>query len=169
MTNILKIIAITIISLLSLNGSAQSIDSFIEETAFNYYKTNILPKSSIKKKLKISENLSVIYYLDASCLKDKIENEKIIVSVPSLKYRQGYRFNLKNDKKQFKKVKHINKNSNTEMFVEVSTAYVFNNRFFVVINEFIKVYGKTYTFEFDKYGNIIDWCLSSESIRVIAY
>ncbi len=165
----MKIIIIILINLFFLNGSSQTCDTFIEQTAFEYYKKEILPKNSIKKRFKITENLSRIFYLDASCLKNKIYNEKDIVPVPSLKYRQGYRFNFKEDKKLFRKVKSINKFSNNESYVEVSVAYKFDNRFFVVIREFIGAHGKTYTFEFDEKGNMIDYCLSSESLNLTVY
>lgn len=169
MKYIIKIITIVLINFFSLNGKAQSDVTFIEQTAFEYYKKEILPKYFMKKRLKISETLSSINYLDARCLKNKVQNEKNLISVPSLKYRQGYRFILKNDKKLFKKVKNINKFSNAESYVEVSKAYMYDNRLFVVINEFFEAYGKTYTFEFDEKGNMIDWCLSSETLRIITY
>lgn len=63
-------------------------------------------------------------------------------------------------------VKKINKSSNSGVFVEVSRAYEFNDRIFVIIHEFVASQGKKYTFEFDKNGNIIDWCKSSEYVQL---
>lgn len=158
-----KKILIIIFLVSTLNCIAQSNDSFWEQIAFDFYRTEILPKSPIKKRIKINKELNSIYYLSADCLKNKINNEKKLNLVES-KY---FELNLeKIDKKQFRIVKKINKLSNSEVFVEVSEAYEFNERIFVVINEFDASRGKKYTFEFDKNGNIIDWCISSEYIQL---
>ena len=60
-----------------------------------------------------------------------------------------------------------NKNSNKENFVEVSIAYEFEGRIFVVISELNSGQGKDYIFEFNNDGKIIDWCKSSEYTQMI--
>ena len=146
---------------------AQSNGPFLEQIAFDFYRTEILAKSPIKKRIKINKELNSIYYLDADCLKNKIQNEKNIDKYQNSKYFDGYRLDLKTiDKKQFRIVKKTNKSSNSEVFVEVSIAYEFNDRIFVIIHEFVASQGKKFTFEFDKNGNIIDWCKSSEYVQL---
>ncbi|MEY2702471.1 MAG: hypothetical protein RLY43_1104 [Bacteroidota bacterium] len=162
-----KTLTLIIFFLSTLYCIAQSHEPFLEQIAFDFYSTNILAKTPIKKRIKISKELNSIYYLDADCLINKIHNEKNIDKYQNSKYFDGYQLDLKAiDKKQFRKVKKINKSSNSEVFVEVSIAYEFNDRVFVVIHEFIESQGKKYTFEFDKNGNIIDWCKSSEYVQL---
>ena len=161
-----KILIIIILLVSNLNCIAQSNEPFWEQIAFDFYRTEILQKSPIKKRIKISKELNSIYYLKADCLKNKIINEKEINLVKS-KHFENFELDLeKIDKKQFRIVKKIDKLSNSEVFVEVSKAYEFNGRIFVVINEFVASQGKKYTFEFDKNGNIIDWCKSSEYLQL---
>ena len=146
---------------------AQSNGPFLEQIAFDFYRTEILPNSPIKKRIKINKELNSIYYLDADCLKNKIHNEKNIGNYQNSKYFDGYRLDLKTiDKKQFRIVKKINKSSNSGVFVEVSRACELNDRIFVIIHEFVASQGKKYTFEFDKNGIIIDWCKSSEYVQL---
>lgn len=161
-----KILIIIILLVSNLNCIAQSNEPFWEQIAFDFYRTEILQKSPIKKRIKISKELNSIYYLNADCLKNIIINEKEINLVKS-KYFENFELDLeKIDKKQFRIVKKIDKLSNSEVFIEVSEAYEFNERIFVVINEFVASRGKKYTFEFDKNGNIIDWCKSSEYLQL---
>jgi hypothetical protein len=146
---------------------AQSKEPFFEQIAFDFYRAEILQKSPIKKRIKISKELNSIYYLNADCLKNKIINEKKLNFVKS-EYFGNFQLDLeKIDKKQFRIVKKIDKLSNSEVFVEVSTAYEFKDRIFVVIHEVVASQGRKYTFEFDKNGNIIDWCKSEEYTQLI--
>jgi len=168
-----QIIKTTLISIILFSTSiiccrAQSDNPFYEQNAFDFYRTEIVQKTQIKGKLKITTKLKSLYYLSAECLKNKIYNEKNIKILHNSKYFQGYQLNIKDiDRKQFRKVKKINKNLNSEKFVEVSVAYEFENRIFVVIYEFVAGHYRDYTFEFNREGKIIDWCKSSETEQLI--
>ena len=95
-------------------------------------------------------------------------NEKNISSFRNSKASQGYKLNLKNlEKKRFKKVKKIKYYLNKENYVVISTAQEFNNRIFVIINEMAESNGRMFTLEFDLNGKIIDWCKSSDYVKII--
>jgi hypothetical protein len=150
-----------------MNCNAQSNEPFFEEIAFNFYKSEILKNNSNKKRLKITENFTSIFYISAECLTDKVFNEKNIVSYQysNLDYLQLDLSNI--NSKQFKVVKKLNENSNRENYITISRAQIFNSRIFVVINKFVNGYGEIYTFEFNKAGEIIDFCLSGKYMRLI--
>jgi len=145
---------------------AQSDIPFHEQIAFDFYCSEIIGDSQFKERLRVSTDFNSLFYISAECLKDKIYNEKKIEVYQKSKYFQGYLLDLKKlDKTQFKKVKHINKYSNSNNYVSVSNAYTFNNLIFVQIEELVENDEKTFTFEFDEKGNIIDWCLSSKAMH----
>lgn len=163
-----KFLSIIIISFFSLSITAQTNIPFYEQIAFDFYKNEIIEKSEEREKYKITQNLKSIFYLSTECLKNKVYNEKEIKKLQNSLYFKGYRLNLsKIDKKTFRKAKKINKNSNKENFVEVSIAYEFEGRIFVVISELNSGQGKDYIFEFNNDGKIIDWCKSSEYTQMI--
>lgn len=148
--------------------NAQTETPFYEQIALGFYNSEIISKSNFNVKLKISDKLESIHYIDAECLKNKLINEKNITSLKKSKVSQGYNLNLKNlDKKRFKKVKKIKNYLKKENYVVVSIAQEFNNRIFVVINEIVEGKGKMFTFEFDLDGKIIDWCNSAEYVQII--
>lgn len=154
--------------LFSFYCNAQSDSPFYEQTALDFYASDILPKSNINVRLKITDDLKSIHYIDADCLKDKVINEKNISFLKKSKVFQGYKLNIKKlDKKQFKKVIKIKDYLEKENYIIVSIAHEFNNRIFVIINEMIESKGRIFTFEFDLNGKIIDWCKSSESVQII--
>ena len=144
---------------------AQSNEPFYEQTAFEFYSTEILEKSDFNVRLKITGVLNYPYYIDADCLKNKIINEK--------KFNIKFNFDTsfldfkKIDKTKFKRVKKINTNTNKENYVSVSTTIEFENRLFVIIRDQVNVNQREFTFEFDSNGNIIDWCQFSTSVFLI--
>lgn len=147
---------------------AQSNIPFHEQIAFDFYCTEIIGTSHFKERLKVSTDLNSLFYMSAECLKDKIYNEKNIERYQNSKIYQGYTIDLKKiNKTQFKKVKHINRNSKSENYIAISSAFIFKNRIFVQIEELVENKERTFTFEFDEKGKIIDWCLSAESTRII--
>lgn len=147
---------------------AQTETPFYEQIALDFYNSEIILKSKFNVKLKISDKLKSIHYIDAECLKSKLTNEKNIISLKKSKVFQGYSLNLKNlDKKSFKKVKKIKNYLKKENYVVVSIAQEFNNRIFVVINEMVESEGRMFTFEFDLNGKIIDWCNSGKYVQII--
>ena len=150
-----------------LNCKAQTETPFYEQIALDFYNSEIISKSNLNVKLKISDKLKSIHYIDAECLKNKLINEKNITSLKKSKVFQGYNLNLKNlDKKRFKKVKKIKNYLKKENYVVVSIAQEFDNRIFVVINEIVESKGRMYTFEFDLNGKITDWCNSAEYVQI---
>lgn len=151
----------------SIYCKAQENTPFYEQTALDFYNSEILKTSDLNVRLKISDDLKSIHYIDAECLIKKIVNEKNISSLKTSKYFEGYSLSLKNiDKKLLKKVKKINNDFRKENYVIISIAQEFNNRIFVVINEIAEGKGRIFTLEFNKSGNIIDWCKSSEYIKM---
>lgn len=145
---------------------AQSDIPFHEQIAFDFYCSEIIGDSQFKERLRVSTDFNSLFYISAECLKDKIYNEKKIEVYQNSKYYQGYSIDLKKlNKTQFKKVKRINKDSSSKNYVAVSSAYTLNNRIFVQIEELIEKNERTFTFEFDEKGNIIDWCLSAKAMH----
>lgn len=151
-----------------LNCKAQTEIPFYEQIAFDFYNSEIIPKSNFNVKLKIPQHFSSTNYVNAECLKNKIVNEKNISTLKKSKASQGYTLTFKNlNKKKFKKVKKINTDTNKENYILVSQAIEFNNRIFVIIRDQVNINQREFTFEFDSTGNIIDWCQSSTSVFLI--
>jgi hypothetical protein len=162
------VLFILLSSFYTIYCEAQTDIPFYEQTALDFYNSEILPRSNIDIKLKISDDLKSIHYIDAECLKNEKINEKNISSFRNSKASQGYKLNLKNlEKKRFKKVKKIKYYLNKENYVVISTAQEFNNRIFVIINEMAESNGRMFTLEFDLNGKIIDWCKSSDYVKII--
>lgn len=162
------IITAIFISWFSIHCKAQESVPFYEQLAFDFYNSEILPNSDLSVRLKISDEMQFMNYIDAACLKEKIINEKNISTVENSNSFENYGLNLENiNKKYLKKVWKIKNDSRKADYVVVSTAQVYTRRIFVVIRQMAEGRGKVYTFEFNTSGEIIDWCQSSQYLQLI--
>ena len=76
-------------------------------------------------------------------------------------------FDEKKQHKFLKALEDLQKDvTNNYEFIQDLQTDLFNDRIFVIIHEFVASQGKKFTFEFDKNGNIIDWCKSSEYVQL---
>ena len=83
------VLFILLSSFYTIYCEAQTDIPFYEQTALDFYNSEILPRSNIDIKLKISDDLKSIHYIDAECLKNEKINEKNISSFRNSKASQG--------------------------------------------------------------------------------
>lgn len=168
MTRIAKIITLLSFCFLSIDCLSQSTHLLVEQTAFNFYKSELMKGNVSQKRLEIAENLESINYLHGNCLKDKFET----IKNPKLAFdnSNSRKLNFKKiDTKKFKVVKKVDALNKKNFYLKVSMCYKFNGRLFVSINETVDNHWKRYTFEFNNAGKIIDWCITGEGDLFIEY
>jgi len=165
--------------LISELGFTQTNTSFYEQVAFDLYRTEIIDSFPVKKRIKVykySFQPTLFYFFTPSCLTNIVwkSNDQF---QPIKEYTESQwnidsnRFELdfsNLDKKQFK-IKKIGRGSYPKLFI--SPPYKENKNDERI---FVNIYEKhserkevIYHIEFNKSGEIINWCQSvSESIIV---
>ncbi|GAA4280012.1 hypothetical protein GCM10022260_04330 [Gaetbulibacter aestuarii] len=132
---------------------------FFEQIAFDFYRTEILVKNPVKKKISVYEEiqpfqLTEIPFWYPRCI-DQFEIKEHDNFKSNLSKKKV--LNLENlDHSKFK-IKEYGKGSFPKLFV--SQSLLFNeNRNLVVIQEIYKWSATYYYIELDNHGKIIDWC-----------
>ncbi|MBM1106958.1 hypothetical protein JQC67_12475 [Aurantibacter crassamenti] len=159
-------------------GFAQSELPFFEQSAFDFYRMEILKINPVKKRISVYRYYmdfqdSNRYFAEGECLENPVFKNQI-KKVDETAYGQNNidsdKFELdfsKMDKKQFK-IRKNGRGSYPKLFISYPMVSVKNpKRFFINVYENYERRANNYHIELDDKGKVIDWCNSYHETIVI--